>query len=444
MATMDLPCATQATMTASLSCFLFEGAAYNIIFLGRILPAVGKDVLVVPFGIAFNVVWVLALMSYARAHLADPGKVPKRWEEFVYAVGEALPLAPPRPEWQPGQATFCERCGIPRPERAHHCATCKICVLRMDHHCAWIDNCVGFKNHKFFFLLVIYACLASIIAFVTSLPEIVLCLIYLSGIEDGLGISSVERLHNARKTDLLSFVVSGVLSLFFVVLFVPMVLTHIPMATRNETAIESNYSNMPNPFDQGSRVANVAQIFGKCGPDWILPVRPLRPVSDGVAFPRRHEQDETRPQLLDELFEAEDLLPKEATEEIERVWRNRYSVRKDLLSPRSGLQAEEGPLTSLARWWSGAGAACVRPASPGRACGAVRGGGAGVRATTRNPDSNFGSKRELAIGTKMNYASKRSSSYASKRSSSMESLPGESKSATDSEQQDGRSPAAAA
>jgi len=251
-------------------------------------------------------------------------------------------------------------------------------------------------------------------------------------------------LHNARKTDLLSFVVSGVLSLFFVVLFVPMVLTHIPMATRNETAIESNYSNMPNPFDQGSRVANVAQIFGKCGPDWILPVRPLRPVSDGVAFPRRHEQDETRPQLLDELFEAEDLLPKEATEEIERVWRNRYSVRKDLLSPRSGLQAEEGPLTSLARWWSGAGAACVRPASPGRACGAVRGGGAGVRATTRNPDSNFGSKRELAIGTKMNYASKRSSSYASKRSSSMESLPGESKSATDSEQQDGRSPAAAA
>jgi len=433
---MDLPCATQATMSASLSCFIFEGAAYNIIFLGRILPAVGKDSLVVPFGIIFNVVWGLALASYARAHFADPGRLPKRWEEFVHAVGEALPLSPPRPEWQPGQATFCERCGIPRPERAHHCATCKCCVLRMDHHCAWIDNCVGFKNHKFFFLLVIYACLASIIAFATSLPEFVLCLIYLTGIEDGLGISIVERLHNARKTDLLSFVVSGVLALFFVVLFVPMVLTHIPMATRNETAIESNYSNMPNPFDQGSRIQNVAQIFGRCGPDWILPVQPLRPLSDGVAFPRRQGvPDGTRPQLLDELFEGEDLLPKEATEEIERVWRNRYSVRKELLSPRAGFQAEEGPLSSLARWWSGA--ACTRPVSPGRGCGAVRDGGAGVKATARTPDSNYGSKRELALGSNTN--------YTSRRSSSLESFPGrDSKSTTDDEQQGGRGAAAAA
>jgi len=416
MATMDLPCATQATMSASLSCFIFEGAAYNIIFLGRILPAVGKDALVVPFGIIFNIVWGLALASYARAHLADPGRLPKRWEEFVHSVGEGLPVAHPRPEWQPGQATFCERCGIPRPERAHHCAACKICVLRMDHHCAWIDNCVGFKNHKFFFLLVIYACLASIIALVTSLPELILCIIHLTGIENGLGFSPVERLHNARKTDVLSFVVSGVLSLFFVVLFVPMVLTHIPMATRNETAIESNYSNMPNPFDQGTPLANLAQIFGQCGPDWILPVRPLRPLSDGVAFPRRHGLlDGSRPQLLGELFEAEDLLPKEATEEIERVWRTRYSVRKELLSPRAGIQVEEGPLTSLARWWSGA--ACTRPVSPGRGAGAVANGSPGVRATARTPDSanHLGSKRELALGSNV---------IASRRSSSVESLPG--------------------
>jgi len=372
-----------ATMMASFACFIFEGAAYNIIFLGRILPAMGKEALVLPFGILFNIAWGLSLVSYVRAHLADPGKLPKRWQDFVQTVGDKLPLAPARHEWQPGVATYCERCEIARPERAHHCAVCGFCVLRMDHHCAWIDNCVGFKNHKFFFLLVIYTCTASFVAFLTSLPELLLCVIYLSGVEAGLGLEAIVRFQNTRKTDVLAFLVSGLLSLFFVVLFVPMVCMHIPLALHNTTAIESNYVNMGNPFDQGSRVANVAQIFGNVGPDWVLPVLPMRPTSDGISFARGPSAGKDADALNELLFGGDGQpLPPENTEEIQMIWRHRYAVRPEGASSQAGDQDLDGPLTSLAKWWTGG---CV--GNTGRASQPLPGSG-----------ETFGSKREIVLG----------------------------------------------
>mmetsp|Transcript_95368 Transcript_95368/g.278860 ORF Transcript_95368/g.278860 Transcript_95368/m.278860 type:complete len:375 (-) Transcript_95368:89-1213(-) len=374
MASKDLPCATQATMTASLSCFIFEGAAYNIIFIGRILPAAGKEALVTPYAIIFNLIWGLALASYIRAHIADPGRVPKRWQEFVRSVGDALPVAPPRQEWQPGKATFCERCEIPRPERAHHCTACQTCVLRMDHHCAWIDNCVGFHNHKFFFLLLIYAFLASVIAVVTSLPEFLLCLTVVTGVTDGLGLEAARMLQYTRKTDVLAFVISGILSLFFAVLLLPMVYTHLPLAARNQTAIESNYQNMPNPFDQGSRVANVAQIFGACGPDWVVPVQPFKPLSDGITF-RRSDESGSSASFAEQAAEWNDGEDSEVGgSESEKLWKMRYRVRRRDQTPRTP-PSDAGPLSSFARWWKGNSAPELT-----------------------SPSALGGSKRELVLG----------------------------------------------
>ncbi|KAG2183767.1 hypothetical protein INT43_006778 [Umbelopsis isabellina] len=32
-----------------------------------------------------------------------------------------------------GRSRFCQKCNLPKHDRAHHCRTCKKCVLKMDH-----------------------------------------------------------------------------------------------------------------------------------------------------------------------------------------------------------------------------------------------------------------------------------------------------------------------
>jgi len=405
-------------MSVSISVFLFEGFAYNIIFLGRILPAVGKSELVSPFGIVFNVVWCLALWSYFKAHTSDPGVVPQEWQDFVHSVGHDLPVAPARPEWQPGKATYCKKCNIPRPERAHHCLICEVCVLRMDHHCPWINNCVGHKNYKFFILLGVYACVASLTAVCTTMPELMYCAGSLAQVQDGfvLGggeahfekfggfISNGENIHeenltvkqaeevcaslptckgftfegemesdDAKKkiyfkdkwdlwgsgwtsykkslenedaklevTDVVGFLIFGMLALFVALLLTPMLATHLPLALQNLTTIEDNYDNMPNPFDQGSMGANLAQTFGGYGPDWILPIDPWKPLSDGVSFARSDER--LGPDGLPERIDGEEV-------DNEELWITRYRVR--VRESRQGEAVDQGPLRSIARWWNG-------------------------------------------------------------------------------------------
>merc|ERR1719436_1797961 len=90
--------------------------------------------------------------------------------------------------------------------------------------------------------------------------------------------------------DVFMFLIFGLLALFICVLLTPLLATHVPLATQNLTTIEDNHENMPNPFDQGSTLANLAQIFGAYGPDWFFPIAPWRPLSDGVSFARSDER----------------------------------------------------------------------------------------------------------------------------------------------------------
>jgi len=350
-------CIFNMTMGFSVTIYVYESFTYNVIFLGQILPAFGRGAWTTPFLVLFNTAWCLAFWSHLQAHLTDPGTVPKRWEEFVHSFRGAIPIAPSRPEFQPGKATLCKRCQRSRPERAHHCQFCGFCVLRYDHHCPWINNCVGYRNHKFFLLLVFYACLSSSFALATSIPELLSCACILMGIEDRSNLDT----KNLATSTVVAFLAFGAIALFLSILLTLLLITYVPFAAQNLTTVEETYTNMTNPFDLGATMANLEQIFGLPGPDWLLPIRPLRPQTDGIFFPRAGERlgsglldvlEFRRSNSAEHLLEAPlagDLSsrsnsrtstsdtsvcfnPTWADQDVERLWRLRYHAKTQTTS----------------------------------------------------------------------------------------------------------------
>jgi len=57
------------------------------------------------------------------------------------------------------QFKVCFKCSCRRPPRAKHCIECERCILRRDRHCYLLGFCIGFYNHKFFILALLYSVL---------------------------------------------------------------------------------------------------------------------------------------------------------------------------------------------------------------------------------------------------------------------------------------------
>jgi len=294
------------------SILIIEFIGFNVIFLAGVLPSVGLQVLIVPFAPVVNILWFMAWWSFWRAHCSDPGRIPEVFGDFVKKTG--LPYIQSRHEWQPGKATFCKKCQRLRPERAHHCSICKVCVLRMDHHCPWTANCVGQKNYKYFFLLGVYGFTACFFALCFQLPWLIYSI---SGFYVFTGKEDITWRFHILQWEGVLFVIHNVIAVGVTGLLGLMVKEHYPNLSNNNTTIEENYDNMPNPYDQGTCIDNCAEVFGVCGLDWLLPIAPCRPMGDGVSFAKSNEYlpTELEPDEVD--FEDEDNPPEE-------LWYYRY------------------------------------------------------------------------------------------------------------------------
>lgn len=112
--------------------------------------------------VIFNIVTLILIICYINCILVHPGTIPDQiedacWEYIPKAKAPEVNNAGMREMKHTGDRRHCKWCAKYKPDRCHHCRVCRICVLKMDHHCPWIYNCVGFKNHKYFFLLLFYS-----------------------------------------------------------------------------------------------------------------------------------------------------------------------------------------------------------------------------------------------------------------------------------------------
>lgn len=228
----------------------------------------------------FTVLTGLVVVCYGRCVLAGPGDVPRlsvRPLKDVESPWETMELK------MSGEPRFCKWCNAHKPDRTHHCRVCGTCVLKMDHHCPWIMSCVGFRNHKYFVLLIAYS--AFDCAFVASTMS------------ESVRTSVVEETPSANRFCLvLGMTLATVMGLLCTVLGA----FHAHLMIRGMTTIEfceqsvaGRPTSKARSYDCG-RFANVSAVLGPQPLLWLLPLCP--PEGDGVSWPSRsYPQPSPRP-----------------------------------------------------------------------------------------------------------------------------------------------------
>mmetsp|Transcript_10816 Transcript_10816/g.24740 ORF Transcript_10816/g.24740 Transcript_10816/m.24740 type:complete len:273 (-) Transcript_10816:117-935(-) len=96
---------------------------------------------------------IIAILSTAYILFAGASEV-QRSPQNCYPIPEEVAMRlleknttegmrnVPRPPDHPEGGTFCVRCLVWRPPKAHHCQTCQRCVTGFDHHCGFYGRCI--------------------------------------------------------------------------------------------------------------------------------------------------------------------------------------------------------------------------------------------------------------------------------------------------------------
>jgi len=213
---------------------------------------------------------LMLLICLLRAILTSPGTTPDtpEWRMGGTADSSKQPLT--REVKLSGERRHCKWCLKYKPDRCHHCRLCKLCVLRMDHHCPWIMNCVGWRNHKYFFLLVVYAVLTCAYVFATELETV--------------RASMDKDMPNSHRFLL---VLGLTLSVIMGTLLILFLMFHTWLMLNGITTIEhcerrsTESTEQESTYDLGL-YRNLKEVLGPTPLLWFLPLDP--PEGDGIIY----------------------------------------------------------------------------------------------------------------------------------------------------------------
>lgn len=222
----------------------------------------------------FHVLTFMVLVCYVRSIVTSPGTIPDD-DEWALREETTGPVGVIETK-KTGDRRRCKWCAKYKPDRCHHCRVCRTCILKMDHHCPWICNCVGFCNHKYFFLLVMYAGMDC--HFITWTM--------LESVRHAMELEGTEF----SKMFLLFF--GSTLAFFLAVLLTCFLAFHIWLAAGARTTIEfceqQFKSGSSSTWDNGLW-ENFRATLGPHFLLWLLPLSP--PEGDGLMW---HAKETTR------------------------------------------------------------------------------------------------------------------------------------------------------